>query len=50
MCEPAYLVPEILETIRGMGLNMWPETHAGWKLLGYIDWLEQRLEETENGE
>lgn len=34
----------MLETIRAMGLNTWQASHAGWKLLGYIDWLEDKLD------
>lgn len=44
MCEPVYLPPQMLETLRAMGLLRWPENDAAWKLLGYIDWLEDKLD------
>lgn len=45
MSEQAPLSREMLNTLRTMALNSLPEGHGAWRLFGYIDWLEERLDE-----
>lgn len=50
MSEKAPLSKDMLNTLRTMALHSMPEGHGGWKLFGYIDWLEMVLDRIDDGQ